>query len=67
MAEKEEQYCLYNVKTRFYLKGFNRQAPLWVEKQSDAHSYPEMEALKLQRRLEQKYALVGYILLIEKK
>ena len=52
----EEYYYLVNTTTKLYFKNFNkdngrRNKPIWVEKK-DCQSFPEMEALRLQRRLE---------------
>lgn len=62
----EELFYLKNSKTKLFLKGFKCRKPLWTSKESDAISYPELEALKMQRRLEIMYAPAQPILLVDK-
>lgn len=62
----KEHYYIQNSKTKLYLKGFDRTKPLWVEQQKQAAIYSELDALKLQRRLENLYAPAQSIILVEK-
>jgi len=55
---KEEKYHLKNLNTGLYFRGFSKEVrnkPIWVEF-SQATVYEELEALRLQRRLENQYS-----------
>jgi len=54
----QEFYCLKNLKTGLYFAGFSKETrnkPLWVNTLNEAVTYKELEALHLQRRLENLY------------
>ena len=61
----EEKYHIQNTITKLFLKGFKSNKPLWAELDSAA-TYNELEALKLQRRLEYMYLPYQKIVLVEK-
>lgn len=63
---KEELYYLKSTK-RGYLKGFQGNKPIWTEIKDEAVTYNEMEALKIQRRLENLSIVVDNVKLIEKE
>jgi len=61
----EEFYFLQNTSTKLFLKGFATNKPLWVDNKDDAVSYKEMDALRIQRRLENLYKPYQKIILVE--
>ncbi len=63
----EEKYILQNAKTKQYLKGFKVNKPLWTDDGDEAAEYEELDALKIQRRLENLYSPAQKIRMVQKK
>ena len=64
----QEFYCLKNLKTGLYFAGFSKETrnkPLWVNTLNEATTHGELEALHLQRRLENLYLPYQRIVMCE--
>ena len=66
MADKEEWYYLKNFKTKKFFKGFKGNKPIWVVDVADIIPQKEMDALRTQRRLENLYAPMQKVVLVQK-
>ncbi len=65
----EELYYIHKVKSNEWFQCFdreNRNKPVWTKEKKKALVVNELEALKLQRRLDNLYAPRQPILLVEK-
>jgi len=67
--ERQEYYMLKNLKTNLYFGGFSKEVrnkPIWVSEPTEAKVFKEMEALRMQRRLECQYLPYQKIVMEEK-
>lgn len=62
--EKDERYILKDTTVNLFLRGFEGNKPLWSPNKKEAIEYKEMDALRVQRRLENLYAPTHKIVVI---